>query len=178
MPSSSSPRAALAPWAARLLRTRWIVRAPVGLYRARLGFVLGPRLLMLEHTGRKSGARRHVVLEVVGHPRPGTYIVVSGFGERAQWFRNVRADPRVRVFAGSRRPAPATARLLSAKEAAAALAAYTARHPRSWASLRPVLEETLGARIDATGTSLRMIALDLTAGERGPARSAGPVSLP
>jgi hypothetical protein len=43
---TSSPVAA---WAARLLRVRWIVRAPVWLYRARLGFVFGSRLLMLEH---------------------------------------------------------------------------------------------------------------------------------
>ena len=161
--SSASPRTALAAWAARLLRTRWIVRVPVGLYRARLGFLLGSRLLMLEHTGRKSGARRYVVLEVVGHPRPGSYVVVSGFGDRAQWFRNVRADPRVRVFAGSRRPTPATARLLSTVEAAAALTAYAARHPRAWASLKPVLEATLGAQVDTTGTSLPVIAFDLAA---------------
>jgi hypothetical protein len=56
VPALTSPRGALASWAAGLLRTRWIVRAPVGLYRARLGFLLGPRMLMLEHTGRKSGA--------------------------------------------------------------------------------------------------------------------------
>lgn len=160
MPSSSPG----GPLAARLLRVRWVVRAPVALYRARLGFVLGSRLLMLEHAGRTSGARRHVVLEVVDRPRPGTYVVVSGFGERAQWLRNVRADPRVRVYAGSRRPAPATARQLSAEDAAAALAAYAARHPRAWARLKPVLESTLGARIDETGTSLPVIALDLAPG--------------
>jgi deazaflavin-dependent oxidoreductase (nitroreductase family) len=150
-----------AAWAARLLRTRWIVRAPVWLYRARLGFVFGSRLLMLEHTGRKTGIRRHVVLEVVDHPDPGTYIVAAGFGDRAQWLRNVRASPRVRVYAGSRRPAPATARQLTPQEAAAALTAYARRHPRAWAALRPVFETTLGARIDSGGTSLPMIALEL-----------------
>lgn len=60
--------------------------APIWLYRARLGFVLGSRTLMLEHVGRKSGAKRYVVLEVVGHPAPDTYVVASGFGEHAQWF--------------------------------------------------------------------------------------------
>lgn len=77
MPSSpSSPAAgAITAWAAGLLRVRWLVRAPIGLYRAHLGFLFGSRLLMLEHTGRKSGTRRYVVLEVVGHPRPGTYVV-------------------------------------------------------------------------------------------------------
>lgn len=163
--SASSPgAAAIAARAAALLRVRWVVRAPIGLYRARLGFLLGSRLLMLEHTGRKSGARRYVVLEVVDRPRPGTYLVVSGFGARAQWLRNVRASPHVRVWAGGRRPAAATARLLSSEETAAALAAYAGRHPRAWAALKPVFETTLGTPIGDHGTRLPMIALELAGG--------------
>jgi deazaflavin-dependent oxidoreductase (nitroreductase family) len=147
--------------AGRLLRVRWLVRAPVLLYRARLGFIFGSRLLMLEHTGRKTGIRRYVVLEAVGHPDPGSYVVAAGFGSRAQWLRNVRANPRVRVWVGGHRPVPATARPLTGQETAAALTAYAERHPRAWAALRPVFETTLGARIDSDGTSLPMIALDL-----------------
>ena len=150
--------------AARLLRVRWIVRAPVWLFRARLGLVFGSRMLMLEHTGRKTGVRRYVVLEAVDHPNPDTYIVAAGFGDRAQWVRNVRASPRVRVYVGSRRPAPATARPLTGEETAAALTAYARAHPRAWTVLRPVFEKTLGARIDSSGTSLPMIALDLADG--------------
>jgi deazaflavin-dependent oxidoreductase (nitroreductase family) len=160
VPALTSSRAAAL--AARLLRTRWIVRAPVWLYRARLGFVFGSRLLMLEHTGRKTGIRRYVVLEAIDRPDPRTCIVAAGFGDRAQWLRNVRATPRVRVYAGSHRPAPATARPLTSEETALALTAYARRHPRAWAALRPVFETTLGARIDSDGTSLPMIALDLS----------------
>jgi deazaflavin-dependent oxidoreductase (nitroreductase family) len=153
----------LAGRGAALLRVRWVVRAPIWLYRARLGMVLGSRMLMLEHIGRRSGARRHVVLEVIGHPSPDTYVVVSGFGERAQWFRNVRADPHVRVFVGSRAPAPATAEVLDPDEAAAALAGYAAAHPRAWATLKPVLEQTLGARIgEDRSNELPLLALHLT----------------
>jgi deazaflavin-dependent oxidoreductase (nitroreductase family) len=101
------------------------------------------------------------VLEVVARPRPGTYVVASGFGARAQWFRNVRGNPKVRVYLGARRAAPATARLLTSAEATEALTAYAASHPRAWAALRPVFEATLGARIDNDGTGLPMIALDL-----------------
>ncbi len=147
--------------AAALLRFRWLVRAPIWLYRARLGVVLGSRLLMLEHVGRVTGRRRYVVLEVVDHPGPDTYVVVSGFGERAQWFRNVQADPRVRVYRGSRRPAPAVARRLDADAAAAVLARYAAAHPRSWARLRPVLEQTLGRRIGEHGTEPPVIVIDI-----------------
>jgi deazaflavin-dependent oxidoreductase (nitroreductase family) len=47
---------------------------------------------------RKSGLGRYVVLEVVDHPTPDSYVVASGFGEKAQWFRNVKANPRMRVY--------------------------------------------------------------------------------
>jgi deazaflavin-dependent oxidoreductase (nitroreductase family) len=163
--------------AARLLRTRWIVRAPVWLYRARLGFMFGSRLLMLEHTGRKTGIRRYVVLEAVDHPDPHTYIVAAGFGDRAQWLRNVRASPRVRVYVGYHRPVPAIARPLTGEETAAALTAYARRHPRAWAALKPVFEATLGARIDSDGTSLPMMALDLGGSPpAGHPSQAGPVA--
>jgi deazaflavin-dependent oxidoreductase (nitroreductase family) len=152
--------------AAALLSTRWLVRAPIWLYRARLGFVFGSRLLMLEHRGRKTGARRYVVLEIVGHPAPGSYVVISGFGDRAQWYRNICADSRVRVQVGCRKPAAAIARRLNPEEAAATLASYAASHPRAWAQLRPVLENTLGTAINENGTSLPMVILDATVGMR------------
>ncbi len=157
-----APSPVTAARAARLLRTRWIVRAPIWLYRARLGFLLGSRLLMLEHTGRKTGTRRYAVLEIIHRPRPGTYIVASGFGTRAHWFRNVCANPKVRIHTGARRPAEATARLLTSAENAAVLAVYQRSHPRAWATLKPVLQTTLGTRMDDDGTSLPMIALDIT----------------
>jgi deazaflavin-dependent oxidoreductase (nitroreductase family) len=149
--------------AAGLLRVRWLVRAPIWLYRARLGFLFGSRLLMLEHVGRVSGARRYVVLEVVARPAAGTYVVVSGFGERAQWYRNVLARPQVRVYLGGRRPAQASARVLSQAESSAALATYATEHPRAWATLRPVFEATLGAEIGER-TTLPMVALHVEAG--------------
>jgi deazaflavin-dependent oxidoreductase (nitroreductase family) len=159
MADQVGPRARLARAGAGLLRVRPLVRAPIWLYRLRLGAIFGGRLLMLEHVGRRSGRRRYVVLEVVDRPAPGTYAVVSGFGRRAQWYRNVEAEPRVRVYLRSHRPVVAEARPLDAEEAAASLRRYASAHPRAWASLRPVLEETLGARIDAAGTDLPMVAL-------------------
>jgi deazaflavin-dependent oxidoreductase (nitroreductase family) len=144
--------------AAALLRVRWFVRTPIWLYRARLGFLFGSRLLMLEHLGRASGRKRYVVLEVVARPADRTFVVVSGFGERAQWYRNVVAHPRVRIFAGGRRPVSASARVMSQAESSAALAAYAAAHPRAWAALRPVFERTLGAEI-GEHTDLPMVEL-------------------
>lgn len=151
----------MATGAAGLLRSRRLVRAPIWIYKARAGAVLGSRLLMLEHIGRKSGARRYVVLEVLDHPAPDRYVVAAGFGDNAQWFRNVRANPRVRVYAGSRAPAAATARVLTQDEADKTLAGYINRHPRAWAGFKGVLEKTLGRPITETNTPLPMVELRL-----------------
>ncbi len=147
--------------AAALLRVRWIVRLPVLLYRVRLGAIFGNRLLMLEHIGRHSGKARYVVLEVVDRPSPTMLVVVSGFGARAQWYRNIRSHSSVRVYMRSHRPLPAVARVMTTDEAQAALSTYARDHPRAWGSLRPVLEETLGTSIDERCPGLPMVALDL-----------------
>ncbi|HVX47055.1 MAG TPA: nitroreductase family deazaflavin-dependent oxidoreductase [Mycobacteriales bacterium] len=146
---------------ARILGSRRLMRAPIHLYRARLGFLFGSRMLMLEHIGRKSGAPRQVVLEVFGHPDPSRYFVVSGFGGRSQWFRNVQANPAVRVTVGSHQPAPATARVLSTVEADAALQEYVTQHPKAWAKFKPVVEATLGTTITDHETALPVVELRL-----------------
>jgi deazaflavin-dependent oxidoreductase (nitroreductase family) len=133
------------------------VRAPIWIYKARAGSLFGSRILMLEHIGRKSGARRYTVLEVVDHPAPDTYVVASGFGRKSQWFRNIQANPRVRVYAGGHPPAAATARVFNQQQADRTLAAYRSRHPRTWEQFRPVLEETLGAPITDTNTPLPLV---------------------
>jgi deazaflavin-dependent oxidoreductase (nitroreductase family) len=145
----------------RLLRSRRLVRAPIRLYKARLGALFGSRIVMLEHIGRTSGAPRYAVLEVVDHPTPDTYVVASGFGRKAQWFRNIAANPRVRVYARSRPPAPATAHILDRRQADRVVACYRDRHPRVWARFKLVLEDTLGESITDTDTPLPLVELRL-----------------
>ena len=147
--------------AGNLLRNRRLVRAPIWIYRVRLGAVFGRRLLMLEHRGRKTGIRRYVVLEVIDSPAPDQYIVASGFGLRAQWLRNIQHDPQVRVSVGSRPPRPATAELLDREPTALALRRYADRHPRAWQQLKPVFEEILGSPINEEDTGLPLVRLTL-----------------
>ncbi len=83
---------------------RWLARLPVALYRARLGWLLGSRFLMLEHRGRRSGLTRRTVLEVVSHdPERRIYYVASAWGPKADWFRNIRAQPEAWIQVGNRR---------------------------------------------------------------------------
>jgi deazaflavin-dependent oxidoreductase (nitroreductase family) len=129
--------------AARILRTRAIVRAPLPLFERGLGWVLAGRFLMLEHTGRTSGLPRRVVLEVIGRPDDRTYRVVSGLGRRAQWFRNIVRHPSVRVSVGERRDVGAVTEVLSPEAGSAALAHYAREHPAVWRTLSGALEASV-----------------------------------
>lgn len=99
---------------------RWLMRAPVWLYRARLGFLLGSRFLMIEHRGRTSGRLYRTVVEVVGGSERDERLVVSGFGPRADWYLNLRANGLVAIWLGSRRRG-ARVRFIEPDEAAQAI---------------------------------------------------------
>lgn len=143
----------------KFLTSPKLARAPISVYRAGMGFLLGSRILMLEHIGRKTRQRRYVVLEVVAHETPGSFVIVSGLGDSAQWFRNVMADPRVRISTGRRKSVPARARRMTAAEADSALSAYIVRHPRAWELLKSVVAENINGRVDPPGTELPMVEL-------------------
>jgi deazaflavin-dependent oxidoreductase (nitroreductase family) len=120
--------------------TRALVRAPILAYRCGLGGLLGQRLVLLTHTGRTTGRPRQVVLEVVGRGEiPGSYLVASGYGARAQWYRNVLAHPDVTYQVGRHRR-QGWAYPLPAQESGRRLADYAERHPRAAAALMRMLE--------------------------------------
>lgn len=133
---------------AGLLRNRRFVRVPVRLYRHGLGWLFGKRVIMLEHRGRTSGLPRFVCLEVVERPTPDTIVIVSGFGQRAQWYRNLTADRECYVSSGQRRRVPAQARFMSDDESADALTRYKQRNPRAWQRLRGAIEHAVGSPVD------------------------------
>ncbi|MFI1165794.1 nitroreductase/quinone reductase family protein [Streptomyces sp. NPDC020801] len=59
-----------------------------------------PFQTVLETTGRTSGLPRRT--PVGGRRVGGSFWLVSEFGERSQYVRNIQADPRVRVRIGGR----------------------------------------------------------------------------
>jgi deazaflavin-dependent oxidoreductase (nitroreductase family) len=144
----------------RLLKTRGFVRAPIYLYKLRLGFLFGRRMLLLEHIGRKSGTRRYAVLEVVDHPSTDVYVIVSGFGEKSQWYRNVVANPHVRVSVGLRRNVPALATPLTNEAVDQTLDRYAEEHPRTWRTLK----EAMAVAMDSPDLRLPMMRLELAHG--------------
>lgn len=86
--------------------TRILFRLPIWLYRVNLGWLLGGRFLLLNHIGRKSGQVRQAVVEVVRHDTvTDSYIICSGFGEKAQWYQNLLANPAITIHVGRRQMA-------------------------------------------------------------------------
>ncbi|HEV8616945.1 MAG TPA: nitroreductase family deazaflavin-dependent oxidoreductase [Methylomirabilota bacterium] len=80
--------------------------------------------LYLTTSGRRTGRPREIEIWYSAHA--GRYYVIAEHGERAQWVKNLRAEPAVSVRVGRRRLA-ARARVLDRPRDAAACAAARAR---------------------------------------------------
>ncbi|MFF4364073.1 nitroreductase/quinone reductase family protein [Streptomyces sp. NPDC001604] len=104
-----------------------------------------PLQTLLETTGRTSGLPRRTP---VGGRRVGdSFWLVSEFGERSQYVRNIKADPRVRVRLRGRWH-PGTAHLLPDDDTAARLRAL----PRlNSAAVRVIGVGQLTVRVDLDG---------------------------
>jgi deazaflavin-dependent oxidoreductase (nitroreductase family) len=125
---------------------RWFLHAPTWLYRAHLGFLMGKRMLMIEHRGRRSGALYRTVLEVAGRGEgTDTYIVTSGTGVGADWYRNLRAGGLDGVWIGATRHM-ADVRYLDSTEAGGVFETYETDHPRA----ASVLMEKMGVSHDGS----------------------------
>ncbi|MPZ84944.1 MAG: nitroreductase family deazaflavin-dependent oxidoreductase [Actinophytocola sp.] len=119
---------------------RLALRTPIWLYRARLGWLTGHRLLYLAHRGRRTGARREVVVETVSFdPTVPEVIVVAAWGKNPDWYRNLRAAPAIEVRLGTRRWPDPGHRFLDSTETLRTLQAYQRAHPGAWKRLAPLL---------------------------------------
>ncbi|MFG3120094.1 nitroreductase family deazaflavin-dependent oxidoreductase [Streptomyces sp. NPDC048197] len=138
------------------LPTGWrriVAQLPIRLFRAGLGPLFGKRLLLLHHTGRLTGIRRQVVLEVVAHERDGdrrSWIIASDFGPASAWYQNLRHSPQTTVQCGNRRYA-AVAYFLSPEDGSAIMARYAPEHPR----LARRLCSFMGLEVDGSEAAYR-----------------------
>lgn len=84
----------------RLLRL--FFKLPVVLYRGRMAERFRERhTLLLTTAGRRTRRPRTVAVNFL--PRGEHLVIVSGWGERADWYRNLLAQPDVGVQVGRRR---------------------------------------------------------------------------
>jgi deazaflavin-dependent oxidoreductase (nitroreductase family) len=79
-------------------KIRNIQRIHQHLYTAGLGWVVGWIILLLGHTGRKSGNRYSTPLQF--ERIDGIYYVGAGRGVKADWYRNILVNPEIVVQVG------------------------------------------------------------------------------
>jgi deazaflavin-dependent oxidoreductase (nitroreductase family) len=134
---------------------RYLLHAPVYLYRWHLGRLLGYRFLLLIHIGRRSGRRHETVLEVVQYRKAlHEAVVMSGFGRNSDWLLNIQATPDVTVAIDSQR-FRARYRFLGEDEAVEAFRDYERRNRLVYPVLRYVLSRLLGWRYSGSETDIR-----------------------
>ena len=139
-------------------RLRLVFRVPILFYRIGLGWVFGERFLMLINIGRTSGLKRQVVLEVLYHNRAsGEYYVLSGWGAKSDWFRNIMKNPEVVVNVGGKR-FEAIAFQTTFEEARDLIARYAHQHPGAF---RILSRRILGAEFGVAKTSYESLAARL-----------------
>jgi deazaflavin-dependent oxidoreductase (nitroreductase family) len=134
--------------------TRILYRLPILLYRLHLGWLLGERFLLLTHIGRVSGTPRWTVLEVIRHDREGdAYVVVSAWGEKSDWYRNIQKSPQVIIQVGRKRM-EAVAERLSQEGAESEILDYARRYPR----LLRALSRLMGYQVEDSEEDYRALA--------------------
>jgi deazaflavin-dependent oxidoreductase (nitroreductase family) len=140
---------------------RRVFRAPVYLYHWKCGWLLGRRFLLLIHVGRRTGRRRHTVLEVMEYRREGPEaVVMSAFGRNADWLRNIEATPHPKVVIGSQ-SFIAAHRFLDEEEAVQAIAGYEQRNWVIAPIIRSVLSRFLGWRYSGSTSDRRRLVKQL-----------------
>ncbi|MFQ6134952.1 MAG: nitroreductase family deazaflavin-dependent oxidoreductase [Nitrososphaerales archaeon] len=145
-------------------------KLPVSIYHLRLGRLLGHRFLMLTHQGRKTGQIRHTVLEVIRYDQTSREsIVVSAYGENADWYRNIQVKPALEIQTGRDRYAP-TQRFLTPDETYAEFTDYERRYP----SATRILPRLLGFQYDGSESGRRTLAASFRMVSFCPKDSASP----
>jgi deazaflavin-dependent oxidoreductase (nitroreductase family) len=133
---------------------RLVFKLPIWLFHVHLGWLMGDRFLLLIHTGRKSGLPRQTILEVLEHDKvTDVYYVLSGWGEKADWLRNVEKTPEVMIKVGHRQFNARAVRLES-DEAESAILDYAKRNPLA---IR-VLPRLMGYQLDGSEADFRALA--------------------
>ena len=134
--------------------SRNLFRVPIHIYRAGLGWMLGNRILLLHHVGRVSGKQRQAILEVVEHdPADDSFVVASGWGPTAAWYRNVVHTPDVTIQVG-RRTIPVTAVQLTEDEGAETFVRYAMKRRMA---AKYMLPRVLGFSVDGSDADFRAV---------------------
>jgi deazaflavin-dependent oxidoreductase (nitroreductase family) len=139
----------------------WLLRLPVWIYRCHLSWLLGNRFLLLTHVGRKTGKAHQTVVEVVHYSQGSrTFYVVSGWGEKSNWYRNTLVHPEV-IIQIANKSIPSFARKVSPDEGEEIMLTYAKLHPFALRMLSKVMNYPLDGSeegVHSFGRSIPIVA--------------------
>jgi len=81
---------------------KWIFKGTIPLFKFGMGSLVKDYVLLLTTTGRKTGKLRQTPLEHRYDKANDRYFIMAGWAGRTDWYRNIMADPHVRVQVGNR----------------------------------------------------------------------------
>ena len=86
---------------------KFFLKFPVWLHRIGLGGwerIMGAEWMLLTTTGRKSGKPRQTMVDVMDYDKStDTYYIEAAYGTRADWYRNIEANPLFEAKVGRRK---------------------------------------------------------------------------
>ena len=132
---------------------RGVFRSYVWFHQLGLSFLIPGWILILGTTGRRSGKLRLTALEYGYDEQKKRYFLMSGWGEKSDWYRNAQANPRVQLWIGRQR-SDGAARPATHEEVAQEMESILTIYPRAvntW-SIRS------GVKYDGTRASLLRMA--------------------
>ena len=133
---------------------RILFRVPVHVYREGLGWIFGKRFVLINHVGRKTGKSHQVVVEVIEWEKgTGNVIVVAGYGEQTQWYKNLREQSNTTIQIGNQK-CTVSIELLAPADGEDIIARYLKRYGK----LTEQLFSMIGYSWDGTEKDARRIA--------------------
>lgn len=132
---------------------KWLFRLPIYFYRFGLGWLVPKRFLLLKHIGRTSGQVRYAVVEVADYDAENKrYYIVSGYGEKSQWYKNLLKTPTIQIQVRSK-TMNVVAEPLTAVASGEKMVQYAQTYPRTARQLMAML----GYETDQSAASYRQI---------------------
>ena len=111
---------------------KFFFKVPLYVHKMGLGGwerLIGAEWMLIATTGRKSGKRREAMVDVMDYDKStDTYYIEAAYGARADWFKNIKANP-VFVAQVGRWKFQAQARELNAADTGEMLVRFFRRKP-------------------------------------------------
>ena len=86
---------------------KFFFKAPLFMHKVGLGGwekIIGAEWMLISTTGRKTGKRRDSMVDVMDYDTStDTYYIEAAYGSRADWFKNIKANPIFDAQVGRRK---------------------------------------------------------------------------